>query len=167
MANTLNTYQIYAGLSGGEPSLSDGAGPLTDNGTILIYGSKFTITQATGAFTADDGDISSDGSGNIVANSFTGALSGNISQFTNNIGYLTSAAQPGNNVSEFVNDAGYVQNGADISTFTNLAGYLTIAAQPGDNLSKFANNANYIATADNANLTSLIASSSVTAGSFL
>ena len=39
----------------------------------------------------------------------------NISELTNDSGYLTSAAQSGDNVSIFVNDAGYITSQADIS----------------------------------------------------
>lgn len=92
----------------------------------------------------------------------------NISELTNNVGYLLPGAPvsvlandanylaaganislltnnvgytvPGTNISVFTNDAGYITAGTPISTFPNDANYLSV----GDNVSQLSNDAGYV-----------------------
>lgn len=91
-----------------------------DLGLIRI-GSGLSIDQ--------DGIVSVASAGSVdwddVANRPT-----NVSYWTNDAGYITSAAIP-TNVSSFTNDAGYITSAAiptNVSAFTNDAGYITNSA---------------------------------------
>lgn len=73
----------------------------------------------------------------------------NVSSFTNDAGYITSAAIP-TKLSEFTNDAGYAKT-ADLSTktsdLTNDSGFITSAAVP-TKLSDLTNDAGYAKTSE-------------------
>lgn len=87
------------------------------------------IKVGSGLSIAADGTLSVTSAGAVAWNDITGKPS-NVSYWTNDAGYITSADIP-TNVSAFTNDAGYITSASiptNVSAFTNDAGYLTSSA---------------------------------------
>ena len=87
------------------------------------------VKVGSGLSIAADGTLSVTSAGSVAWNDITGKPS-NVSYWTNDVGYITSADIP-TNVSAFTNDAGYITSASiptNVSAFTNDAGYLTSAA---------------------------------------
>lgn len=87
------------------------------------------IKVGSGLSIAADGTLSVTSAGSVAWNDITGKPS-NVSYWTNDAGYITSADIP-TNVSAFTNDAGYITSASiptNVSAFTNDAGYLTSSA---------------------------------------
>lgn len=86
------------------------------------------VKVGSGLSIAADGTLSVTSAGSVAWNDITGKPS-NVSYWTNDAGYITSADIP-TNVSAFTNDAGYITSASiptNVSAFTNDAGYLTAA----------------------------------------
>lgn len=84
------------------------------------------IRIGTGLSIDQDGVVSVTSAGSVDWDDVTNRPT-NVSYWTNDAGYITSAAIP-TNVSSFTNDAGYITSAAiptNVSAFTNDAGYLT------------------------------------------
>ena len=84
------------------------------------------IRIGTGLSIDQDGIVSVTSAGSVDWDDVTNRPT-NVSYWTNDAGYITSAAIP-TNVSSFTNDAGYITSSAiptNVSAFTNDAGYLT------------------------------------------
>lgn len=87
------------------------------------------IRIGTGLSIDQDGIVSVTSAGSVDWDDVTNRPT-NVSYWTNDAGYITSAAIP-TNVSSFTNDAGYITSAAiptNVSAFTNDAGYLTSSA---------------------------------------
>lgn len=87
------------------------------------------IRIGTGLSIDSDGIVSVTSAGSVDWDDVTNRPT-NVSYWTNDAGYITSAAIP-TNVSSFTNDAGYITSAAiptNVSAFTNDAGYLTSSA---------------------------------------
>lgn len=87
------------------------------------------IRIGTGLAIDSDGIVSVTSAGSVDWDDVTNRPT-NVSYWTNDAGYITSAAIP-TNVSSFTNDAGYITSAAiptNVSAFTNDAGYLTSSA---------------------------------------
>ncbi len=87
------------------------------------------IRIGTGLAIDQDGIVSVTSAGSVDWDDVTNRPT-NVSYWTNDAGYITSAAIP-TNVSSFTNDAGYITSAAiptNVSAFTNDAGYLTSSA---------------------------------------
>lgn len=87
------------------------------------------IRIGTGLAIDQDGIVSVTSAGSVDWDDVTNRPT-NVSYWTNDAGYITSAAIP-TNVSSFTNDAGYITSAdipTNVSAFTNDAGYLTSSA---------------------------------------
>lgn len=87
------------------------------------------IRIGTGLSIDQDGIVSVASAGSVDWDDVTNRPT-NVSYWTNDAGYITSAAIP-TNVSSFTNDAGYITSAAiptNVSAFTNDAGYITNSA---------------------------------------
>ena len=87
------------------------------------------IRIGTGLSIDQDGIVSVTSAGSVDWDDVTNRPT-DVSYWTNDAGYITSAAIP-TNVSSFTNDAGYITSAAiptNVSAFTNDAGYLTSSA---------------------------------------
>lgn len=87
------------------------------------------VKIGTGLSIDADGVVSVTSAGAVAWADVTGKPT-NVSYWTNDAGYITSASIP-TNVSSFTNDAGYITSSdipTDVSAFTNDAGYLTSSA---------------------------------------
>lgn len=87
------------------------------------------IRIGTGLAIDSDGVVSVTSAGSVDWDDVTNRPT-NVSYWTNDAGYITSAAIP-TNVSSFTNDAGYITSAdipTNVSAFTNDAGYLTSSA---------------------------------------
>jgi hypothetical protein len=115
-------------------------GSVNVSGSYYGSGANLDLSSNTGVF----GGTTS----NNLYTFFNGYGLGGLSQFSNDVGYLTSAAQPGDPISEFGNNAGYLtsaaQPGDNVSEFTNDAGYVSSGAD----LSIFTNDTNFVASSD-------------------
>ena len=91
-----------------------------------------TITINTSGDLSGGGTITL-GSGGTLEVSYTGpTIPTNVSEFTNDSAYITSASIP-TNVSEFTNDSAYITSASiptAISSFTNDSAYITASAIP-------------------------------------
>lgn len=87
------------------------------------------IRIGTGLSIDQDGIVSVTSAGSVDWDDVTNRPT-DVSYWTNDAGYITSAAIP-TNVSSFTNDAGYITSAAiptNVSAFTNDAGYITNSA---------------------------------------
>ena len=98
----------------------------------------------TGEFRLSDG-ITPGG----IALSGGGAIPENLSEFTNDVGFITIGDIP-ENVSAFINDAGYITSAAiptNVSSFVNDSGYITALDIP-ETLSEFTNDVGFVVAGD-------------------
>ena len=107
-----------------------------------------------------NGDLQTGGVDRITSTGELTNVSGNISQFTNDEGFISSIPptylESGDNISELTNDSGYLTSiptnvmveGENVSLLNNDAGYLTFIPstylQSGDNISELTNDSGYL-----------------------
>ena len=107
-----------------------------------------TLTINTSGDLSGGGTITL-GTGGTLVVSYTGpTIPTNVSEFTNDSGYITSASIP-TNVSSFTNDSAYITSASipsNVSEFINDSAYITASAIP-SNISSFTNDSAYITSA--------------------
>ncbi len=155
-------------LDGKDAALIDA----NDTGTTAITGTGTLVAGATGAgFTVNFGTSTLSGSvtgtnideSTLAGLSTTNFTSANISQWSNDSGYITDGNTGWNNSYSFITDSSTdTLTNKTIDTATNTITGLSTANFTSANISQWSNDANYLTSADISSNTNLSASSGIT-----